>query len=393
MVKEGSHRPGGVYVVPDTPIEKLARPSIQRIVPYSPGKPTREVQAELGPIDVVKLASNENPLGPSPKAIEAMAAALADVYVYPDPLCTDLTAALAKKWNVPAEGILIGRGSDEVIHMLGLAYLNPGDEVIYAAPPFALYPLTTDMMDAVHVRVPCRDFRHDLAAFADAITERTKLIFIASPHNPTGTINTAEEVEDFLERVPDHCIVVFDEAYYEYVDDPAYPDTLRYVREGRRVAVLRTFSKAYALAGLRIGYGMTTPEIAGPMVKVRQPFNISTIAQVAALASLADDEQVLRSRKMVIEGRRWLYAQLDRLGLPYVESQGNFVFFDAKVDSHALFNELMRRGVTVRTGDIFGYPTYVRVSIGTPEQMQRFVGALEEALAALGQRGAQGGSR
>jgi len=377
--------------VPSTPIEKLARPCIQRIVPYSPGKPTREVQAELGPIDVVKLASNENPLGPSPKAIEAMTAALAEVYVYPDPACAELTAALAEKWSVPAEGILIGRGSDEVIHMLGLAYLNPGDEVLYADPPFALYPLTTDLLDAVHVPIPCRDFRHDLEAFAEAITERTKLVFIASPHNPTGTINTAEEVERFLEQVPDHCIVVFDEAYYEYVDDPAYPDTLRYVREGRRVAVLRTFSKAYALAGLRIGYGMTTPEVAGPMLKVRQPFNISTVAQVAALASLADHEQVERSRKMVAEGREWLYGQLDRLGLPYVRSQANFVFFDSKVDSRLLFEELMRRGVTVRTGDIFGYPTYVRVSIGTAEQMRRFLGALEEALAALGRGGAHGG--
>lgn len=375
-----------------TPIEQLMRPCVRQIVPYSPGKPTREVQEELGPIEVVKLASNENPLGPSPRAVEAIRQAAEEVYVYPDPVCADLTRALAEKWAVDPDGVIIGRGSDEVIHMLGLAFVNPGEEIIYSDPPFALYPFTAYLMDARHVRVPAADFKHDLRAFADAITDRTKLIFIANPYNPTGTINTAEEVAEFMDRVPDTCVVVFDEAYYEYVDDPAYPDTLEYVREGRRVVVLRTFSKAYALAGLRIGYGLTTAEVAAALKQVREPFNVSSVAQAAALASLADPEQVERSRQMVLEGRDYLYRQLDELGLRYVPTRANFIFIDAGVDCRALFDEMMRRGVTVRTGDIFGYPTFIRVTIGTAEQNQRFISALTDALEAVKNRPAKKGA-
>ncbi len=374
-----------------TPIEKLCRPCTLEIVPYSPGKSSAEVQAEIGPIEVTKLASNENPLGPSPRSVEAMRAILEDVHIYPDPASTDLVAALAERWNAPVDGIVCGRGSDEIIHMLGLAFLNPGDEVVYADPPFALYPLTACELDANHIAIPAPDFRHNLDVFAEAISERTKLIFIANPYNPTGTINTAAEVAAFLDRVPDHCVVVFDEAYYEYVDDPSYPDALEYVRQGRRVAVLRTFSKAYGLAGLRVGYGMTTPEIARQLKRVMQPFNVSIMSQVAAVAGLADREHVEKSRRMVIDGRLRLYGELDRLGIFYVPSQANFVFLDAGVDSRALFDQLMRRGVTVRTGDIFGYPTFIRVSIGTPEQMTKFTTALEQALVALGSRIQAGG--
>lgn len=374
-----------------TPIEELVRPSVQRIVPYSPGKPTREVQEELGPIEVVKLASNENPLGPSPLAVKAMCEAAAEAHIYPDPVCAELTAALGEKWDTDREGILIGRGSDEIIHMLGLAFVGPGDEIIYADPPFALYPLTTDLMDGVSVRIPARDFTHDLEAFAEAITPRTRLIFVCNPYNPTGTIVTAEQVERFMGRVPDTCIVVFDEAYFEYVEAPQFPRSLDYVREGRRVAVLRTFSKIYGLAGLRIGYGMTTAEIAGPLRQVRPPFNVASLAEAAALASLRDPEHAVRSARVVSEGREYLYGEFRRLGLSYVPSEANFVFLDVGVDSRWAFDELMRRGVTVRTGDIFGYPTYLRVTVGTAEENARFVGALEEALRAQGSRGASGG--
>ncbi len=363
--------------------EDIIRPSIKRIVPYSPGKPTREVQEELGPIEVVKLASNENPLGPSPLAIEAMERAIREVHIYPDPVCAELTAALAEKLGVGEEQIIIGRGSDELIHMIGLAFVNPGDQVVYSLPPFALYPFTTDLMAGERVGIPAREFKHDLEAMADAITDRTKVIFVANPYNPTGTISTAEEVERFMQRVPERCVVVFDEAYYEYVDDPAYPDTLEYVRQRRRAVVLRTFSKAYALAGLRIGYGIMTPEIAAALRQVREPFNVSSVAQAAALASLQDPEQVERSRRLVAEGKEYLYGEFQRLGLFYVPTQANFIFVDTGVDSRQLFDALMRRGVTIRTGDIFGYPTFIRVTIGTMDQNRKFVAALEEALAEL----------
>jgi len=229
-------------------ISDLIRDSIKQITPYSPGKSSREVKEELGLAEVVKLASNENPLGPCPQAIEAMQQAAAEVYFYPDPLCRDLTDALAEKWDVDPAGILVGRGSDEIIHMMGLAFINPGEEIIYSDPWFALYPITAALMDARAVTIPHRDFVHDLPAMAEAITERTKLVLISNPYNPTGTIVTAQQVAEFMDAIPDHVIVGFDEAYYEYVDDPDYPDCLDYVREGRNVVVLRTFSKAYGLA-------------------------------------------------------------------------------------------------------------------------------------------------
>jgi len=360
-------------------ISDLIRNSIKQITPYSPGKSSREVKEELGLDEVTKLASNENPLGPSPQAIEAMQQAASEVYFYPDPLCQDLTAALAEKWDVDPDCIVVGRGSDEIIHMMGLAFVNPGEEIIYSDPWFAMYPITAALMDAQTVTIPHRDFTHDLEAMAGAITDKTKLIFISNPYNPTGTIVTAAQVGDFMEALPDHVIVGFDEAYYEYVDDPNYPNCLDYVREGRKVVVLRTFSKAYGLAGLRIGYGIAPPEVATALKQVREPFNVSGISQVAALASLEDD-QVQRSFQLVQDGKQYLYEQFEQMGLSYVPTQANFIFVDVGIDSRKCFDELMRRGVTVRTGDIFGTPTHIRVTIGTMEQNRKFIEALRDVV-------------
>lgn len=361
-------------------VRDLIRRTVKRITPYSPGKSSAEVFEELGITDVIKLASNEHPLGPSPLAIKAMQEAAADTAVYPDPLCVELTQALADHLQVLPDNIIIGRGSDEVIHMLGLAFLNPGEEVMFSQYPFALYPFTAYLSDCAAVQVPARGFDHDLEAMADAVSARTKLIFIGNPCNPTGTIVTAEQVERFMNRMPDHVVVVFDEAYFEYVDDPAYPDTLTYAREGRKVAVLRTFSKAYALAGLRIGYGACGKSVADALKLVREPFNVSSIAQVAAIAGLKDPEHVRRSAQMVAEGKAYLYEQFDALGLEYVPTQGNFILVNSGRDSRAVFDALMRRGVTVRTGDIFGLHTWIRVTIGTREHKETFIRALIETL-------------
>jgi len=309
-----------------------------------------------------------------------MQQAASDVYFYPDPLCRDLTAALADKLDVDPDGILVGRGSDEIIHMMGLAFVNPGEEIIYSDPWFAMYPITAALMDARAVTILHRDFAHDLEAMAAAITDRTKLILISNPYNPTGTIVTAEQMSEFMEAIPDHVIVGFDEAYYEYVDDPDYPDCLDYVREGRNAVVLRTFSKAYGLAGLRIGYGIAPPEVATALKQVREPFNVSGISQVAALASLEDPDQVQRSFQLVQDGKQYLYEQFEQMGLSYVPTQANFIFVDVGIDSRKCFDELMRRGVTVRTGDIFGTPTHIRVTIGTMEQNRKFIEALRDVL-------------
>jgi len=360
--------------------EELIRPTINRIVPYSPGKSSAEVMRELGITEVTKLASNENPLGPSPAAIEAMQRAASEVFVYPDPLCVDLTDKLAEMLDVDPEGILIGRGSDEIIHMMGLAFVNPGESVVYSAPPFALYPITTRLMDAEEIATPHKDFYHDLPAMLAAVTDNTKIMFISNPYNPTGTILTADEIAELMERLPEHVIVAFDEAYFEYVDAPDFPDTLEYVRQGRNCIVLRTFSKIYALAGLRIGYGIAPPQLARPLKQVREPFNVAGIAQVAALASLDDPDQVRRTVENNQKGRNYLYEQFDALGLSYVPTQANFIFVDVGMDSQECFDQLMRRGVTVRTGDIFGFPTFIRVTIGTPEQNARFIAALTDIL-------------
>ncbi len=361
--------------------DELIRETVKRIVPYSPGKSSAEVLRELGIAKVTKLASNENPIGPSPRVVEALCALAPEAHIYPDPECTQLSAALGAHLGVDPAQIVIGRGSDEIIHMLGLAFLNEGDNVVFAAPPFALYPHTTRLMGAEERVVPHREFRHDLEAMADATDARTRLLFISNPYNPTGTIVTADEVERLMARVPDTCIVVFDEAYVEYVRDPRFPDALGYVRADRRCAVLRTFSKAYALAGLRVGYGVAPLDIAVALKQVREPFNVSSAAEVAAVAALADQEHMRRCVAVNTEGIAYLEEQFAALGLRYVPTQSNFIFVDVGMDSVACFDGLMRRGVTVRTGEVFGLPSFIRVTVGAPEHNEQFVTALREVLA------------
>jgi histidinol-phosphate aminotransferase len=362
-------------------IRELIRQNVTRIKPYSPGKISDEVKRELGLEKVVKLASNENPLPPAPAAVEAMSEALADVRTYPDPVCFELTRDLAEHLDVAQEQVIVGRGSDEVIHMLGLAFLKPGDQVIMADPPFALYPYTSTIMDCEGVPVPLTDHKHDLPAMAAAVTEKTRLIFVANPHNPTGTAVSVDEADLFMESIPEDVIVAWDEAYFEYVTMADYPNTLRYIEQGRKVLSLRTFSKIYSLAGLRVGYGIGAPEMIDALKLVREPFNVSSIAQLAARASLKDPSQVERSRQVNEEGKEFLYGQFDELGLEYVPTQANFIFVDTGMDSVELFDRLMRRGVTVRTGEIWGTDTFIRVTIGTREENEQFVGALREALA------------
>ncbi len=361
---------------------RLTRPCVDKLRPYTPGKPIEEVQREYGLSDIIKLASNENPLGPSPKAVKAIREAAAEVRLYPDNDCYHLRRALSEKLDVPPDQILLGHGSDELIHNVGLAFISPGDEVVMCEGPFSQWEFIAKLMEGAPVYVPLKDYRYDMAGMAAWLTERTKVVFIGSPNNPTGTIVTKDELVELVGALPEGAILVMDEAYYEYVDDPAYPDSLELVREGRRVIVLRTFSKIHALAGLRIGYGATTPELVEAMERVREPFNVSSVAQAAALASLEDGDQVERTRALNTEGKKYLYQELDRLGLKYTRSQANFVWVDLGRECRPVFGELLRRGVIVRTGDIFGASNHIRVTTGTEEQNGRFVRALAEALGA-----------
>jgi histidinol-phosphate aminotransferase len=352
---------------------------VRSLRPYVPGKPIEEVEREFGLTDVVKLASNENPLGPSHRVPAALEAAARSLALYPDGSCYALSAALAKHWDVAPENLIIGNGSDEVIQFLGLTYVEAGDEVLTGDPSFVRYEAAALLNQGKFIATPLRDHRFELEAMADQITDRTRLIFIANPNNPTGTIVGRRAVERFLDRVPEQAIVVMDEAYYEYVDDADYPQSWEYVREGRNVVILRTFSKIYALAALRVGYGMARPEIIQALHQVREPFNVNSLAQAAAIASLEDPDQVRRSWTSNIENRDYLYAEFRRLGLTYVDTQANFVLVDVGRPCKPVYEALMRRGVIVRT--LGGLPTHLRVTIGRRGDNERFIRELESVLA------------
>jgi histidinol-phosphate aminotransferase len=351
-------------------------PDIAGITPYSPGKPIEELERELGITGSIKLASNENPRGPSPKALAALSDATKTLHRYPDGGGHYLRLALAERWKVSPDQIILGNGSDEVITFLTKAFLAPGDEAVMAEPSFIVYKIDVTAEHAKPVTVPLNEFRHDLPAMAKAVTARTRLVFVCNPNNPTGTYVTAAEVGAFLQAIPPDVIVVFDEAYYEYVTAADYPDTLAILKGGRNVVLLRTFSKIYGLAGLRIGYGLTTPEIVQHLNRIRPPFNTNSLAQKAALAALSDEEHVRESRRLNTEGMGFLTERLNALGLTVVPSQANFLYFDVKQDGKAVFEALLRRGVIVRhLGGAF-----LRVTIGLSQENERFITALQAIL-------------
>ncbi len=348
---------------------------ITALKPYHPGKPIEEVKRELGiGGEIVKLASNENPLGPSPRALAALRDALPGLALYPDGGCHDLRAAVAARLCVPGDQLIFGNGSDEIIHLLGLTFLEPGDEVVIGEPTFVLYEAAATLGGARAVKVPLTaGLVHDTRAMADAFTSRTRLVFIANPHNPTGTIVTRAAVDALLERLPPRGLLVLDEAYGEYVQAPGYPHALDYIRAGAPVVGLRTFSKIYGLAGLRVGYGVADREIIRLLNQPRSPFNVNLAAQVAASAALEDDAFVARSRQANAEGMRALEAAFALLDLPHITSHANFLLVDVRRPCRPFFEGLLRRGVIVRTGDVFGLPTWIRVTVGTPAQNQRFL--------------------
>jgi len=353
-------------------------PDIAALSPYVPGKPIEELQRELGLTRVIKLASNENPLGPSPKALAVVNETAATLHRYPDGGAYRLREALADRWKVTLEHIILGNGSDEILGMLARTFLSPGDEAVMADQTFVIYKMEVMAAHGKAVTIPLKQWRHDLSAMAAAITARTRLLFLCNPNNPTGTMVSAEEVGRLLSRLPEHVIVVFDEAYVEYVRSAEFPDSLAYVREGRNVIVLRTFSKIYGLAGLRIGYGVTTPEMTNLLNRVRPPFNANSIAQRAALAALDDDEHVANSRAVNQAGMEQVVAGLKTLGFAPIPSEANFVYFDAGRDGRELFEALLHQGVIVR--HIEG--RMVRVTIGQAEDNQAFLAALARVIQA-----------
>ena len=359
---------------------KTAHEHILKLTVYEPGKPVEELARDLGlrEEEIIKLASNENPLGPSPKALEAMRRTLERSHFYPDGGGYELRGAIAEHLGpgFQRENIVLGNGSNEIIEFIGHAFFRPGDDVVVARHSFAVYKLMAQLFGADTVEVPDPGFTADLDAMLAAITPRTRVLFLANPNNPTGTLVGQEAIDRFMAKVPDHVLVVFDEAYYEFLDDETAPDVLKYVREGRNVVVMRTFSKIMGLANLRIGYGVTTPELASVLQRTRQPFNANGIAQAGALAGLLDEEHMRKTRELTREGRAYLEKEFAAMGLEYVPSSANFVLVKVG-DGNAVFQALLRKGIILRAMGSYGLPEWIRISVGTMDQNRRCIEELK----------------
>ena len=356
-----------------------ANAQLRDLVAYEPGKPIEDVARELGlkPSDIIKLASNENPLGPSPKAIEAMSAALLNANIYPDGGGYYLREAIARKYGLERANVILGNGSSEVIEFAGHAFLKPGDEIVTARHAFVIYKVMAQLFGAETTEVDDPEYTHDLDAMADAVGPRTKLLFVANPNNPTGTMVSQAAVDRFVDRVPPNVVIVFDEAYQEFLDEPT--DTLKFVREGRpNVLVVRTFSKIQGLASLRIGYGMGSPELIEVLQKTREPFNTNGIAQAGALAGLLDDEHQQATRELTRQGRDFIQQRFQAMGLEFIPSCTNFILVKVG-NGKTVFQTMLKKGVIVRDMHAYGLPEWIRVTIGTMEQNERFLGELAVA--------------
>ena len=356
-------------------IRKYVPDWVLSLTPYQPGKPIEEVEREYGISNSVKIASNENPLGPSPKALEAIRAALPQLNLYPDGDAFYLKQRLAEKSGLDRSRIIIGNGSNELIEMIVRTFLRVGESIVAAEHAFAIYHLCVHAAGGRTITVPHAGFAFDLDAMARAVEADTRIIFLDNPNNPTGTIYTRADWEAFLERVPPSVVIVVDEAYFEFVDDPDYPDSLDYHSEERVLITLRTFSKICGLAGVRVGYGISSPEVIDTLNRIRQPFNVNTLAQVGALAALDDTEHISRTQDNNRQGLAYLRQELDRLGIEYAPSWGNFLL--VKVGA-GVSQQLLPQGIIIRPMEGYGYPGYARVSVGLAEENERFIAAMEK---------------
>jgi len=355
---------------------------IRTIKPYIPGKPIEELERELGIKGSVKLASNENPIGPSPRALKAIKDSLrslkssSSLNRYPDGNGYYLKDALAEKLSVKPDEIILGNGSNELIDIAVRTYLGPGYDAVMAQPSFVVYSLSVQSVGGKAIQVPLKDYKHDLDAMANAITPKTRMLFIANPNNPTGTINTDAELDGLMDKIRGDILIVVDEAYYEYVTDAEYADSLKHFKDGKDILILRTFSKIYGLAGLRIGYGIARQDIITEMNKIRAPFNTNSIAQQAAIEALKDNVHVRQSRAINNRGKKYLHKELSSLGIKYIPTEANFIYILMDDNSMTVYEAMLRHGVIVRPVG----PQELRVTIGLPEENRRFIKALKKAL-------------
>ncbi|OJT00173.1 histidinol-phosphate transaminase [Marinobacter nauticus] len=369
--------------------QSLAVKGVQALSPYQPGKPIEELARELGlnPAEIIKLASNENPLGPSEKALAAARKALEELCLYPDGNGFELKQALANRFGVGMDQITLGNGSNDVLEVIARCFADTDSEVVFSQYAFAVYPIVTQAIGAKGVPVPAKEWGHDLDAMATAVTERTKLVFVANPNNPTGTVHTARAIESFLDQIPERVLVVLDEAYCEYLTGSEYPDGIKLLERYPNLIVCRTFSKAWGLAALRVGYAISSTAIADILNRVRQPFNVDSVALAAATAVLQDEAYLNRSREVNEAGLRQLSEAFELMGLPYIPSAGNFIAVEVGDQAQGIYQALLSHGVIVRPIAGYGMPYHLRVSVGLPEENERFLDALSQSLAAAGQGG------
>lgn len=360
-------------------MKKLIKESVFKVNAYEPGKPVEDLKREFEiTCDICKLASNENPIGPSPLAIDAIKKSLGEGHQYPDTHCRNLKLKIAEHLQVPMENLCIGNGTTELILMMGVIFVNPGETFIMSESSFIHAKMVANIMDSHLIEVPLNNYRHDLEAILPCISENTKIVYFDNPMNPIGTMFTQEELSRFMEKIPEDVVVVFDEAYFEYVNNPSFPDTLKFVEEGRNVIVFRTFSKMYGLAGLRVGYCVAKMDFVDAFKRVSPPFSVNRFAQNAAAAALQDTEHIQKTREMNEAGKRFLYKNFEQMSVFYIPSETNFVTIDTKQDAKHVFEELQKEGVIVRDLGMYGKPTFIRVTIGTPEQNTQFIDAFKK---------------
>jgi histidinol-phosphate aminotransferase len=361
-------------------LKKLIREGVEDLIPYPPGKPIEELERELGIKGSIKLASNENPLGPSPMAVQAIMDKVQGLHRYPDGSGYYLKTKLSEKFGLPISKIILGNGSNELIELIIRTFLSPGEHVVQAFPTFLVYEKVVKGAGGRMISVPLSGFEIDLNAIADAITAETKIVFLTNPNNPTGFALSKDEMSGFLKQIPDDVIVVLDEAYIEFISDEGVAQGLDLLSAHPLLAVLRTFSKLYGLAGLRIGYGFAAEDLIDYMNRVRQPFNANTLAQAAAIAALDDSEFVSRTLKVVQDGLQYLYQSLDEMGLEYRPTQTNFFLIKVPRKGKEIYERMLKKGVIVRSMDSYGLPDYIRINVGRPEENKRFVRSLKEIL-------------
>jgi histidinol-phosphate aminotransferase len=369
--------------------QALAVKGVQALSPYQPGKPISELARELGlnAADIVKLASNENPLGPGEKALAAAKAALEDLCLYPDGNGFELKRALSDRFGVDPSQITLGNGSNDVLEVIARCFADSNSEVIYSQYAFAVYPIVTQAIGAKGISVPAKNWGHDLDAMAAAVSDRTRLVFVANPNNPTGTVHEAGTIERFLQKIPAEVLVVLDEAYCEYLQGDQYADGISLLSRFPNLIVCRTFSKAWGLAALRVGYSVSSAAVADILNRVRQPFNVDTVALAAATAALSDNDYLARSRENNAAGLKQFEQAFAGMGLDYIPSAGNFVAVEVGDQAMDIYQFLLTQGIIVRPVAGYGMPRHLRVSVGLPEQNHRFIDALSQALKATGQGG------